>query len=606
MSTPTAPTHPQRLALAAAIGLLASACGGSEAPTGVLLISIDSLRADHVSSYGYVSATNPDQKTTPFIDGLMADGARFTKAYSTTSWTLPAHMALLTGQPNEIHGVVDAPWQLHEEQPYIAQSFAEAGWTTFGIWSGPNLHPYFGFDRSFEFFVDCSNVQSDVNAFSSANPTGLASTHDQSHAAVTGPKIVDTFLDWFDGLDEGEKFFAFVHMWDVHYDYNAPKAFDVFSPELVGSWVEKEPFRDLTGISQGLETGLPRRDVMRLMAQYDAEILYTDSNVEKMVKRLEEDERLDSTLIVVLSDHGEEFGEHGYFGHKYNLYEETVQIPLMMRLPGTIPAGAEVRGVTSIVDVAPTILDIADVPGAEKMWGRSSLPVFQDGAELRERAAPMELTVRNEELYRAARGADWKVIRVAAAMRERLVGHGRSDPRKFHEIEQFVDRYQPLVNGALYSLPRNKTEAMPFAPILAADLPQATRELEHLRSIAVDASHPKVRVARDLWDEVDLLSRQWKDRRKQGKMSQSLMDMLKAAGYTDMGAAGDAAAGGSETDSSSETAPEDADPAGTAPATNEGADSNGAATNGAAQTSGASGGDALPSEAPTESGRRPR
>jgi hypothetical protein len=240
------------------------------------------------------------------------------------------------------------------------------------------------------------------------------------------------------------------------------------------------------------------------------------------------------------------------------------------------------------------------------MWGRSSLPVFEDGAELRERAAPMELTVRNAELYRAARGADWKVIRVAAAMRERIVGHGRSDPRKFHEVEQFVDRFHPLVNGALYSLPRNKTEAMPFAPILAADLPRTTRELEHLRSIAVDTSHPKVRVARDLWDEVDLLSRQWKDRRKQGEMSQSLMDMLKAAGYADMGNTADADAAASETNPNTETPPEDAAPKDTAPATNEGANSNGAATNGASTSGGAAGADAPASDAPTESGRGPR
>lgn len=586
-----------RLAFAAALCLAASGCGGAEPPTGVLLISIDSLRADHVSSYGYQSATNPQQKTTPFIDDLMADGARFTKAYSTTSWTLPAHMALLTGQPNEIHGVVDAPWQLHGEQPYLAQSFADAGWTTMGIWSGPNLHPYFGFDRGFEIFADCSQVAADPNAFGSADPSQLSATHDRSHEAVTGPKIVDTFLEWYDGLEKDEKFFAFVHMWDVHYDYHAPKEFDVFSPELVGSWVDTQPFRELTEISRGTGAGLPRRDVMRLMALYDAEILYTDSNVEKMVKRLEEDERLDSTLIVVLSDHGEEFGEHGFFGHKYNLYEETTQIPLMMRLPGTIPAGLEVKGVTSIVDVAPTILDIVDVPGGEKMWGRSSLPVFEDGAELRERPAPMELTVRNEELYRAARGGDWKVIRVAAAMRERIKGYGFGDPRKFHEIEQFVDRYQPLVNGALYNLPRNKTESFPFAPILAADVPKNTRELEMLRQIAVDTSHPNVRAARDLWDEVDLLSRQWKDRRKQGEMSQSLREMLEAAGYTEM--AGDQTT--TDEASANESAPKDTPTSNDAPADD--ADSN---TGGAPPGGSSSGGEAPSSETPSENGRGTR
>jgi hypothetical protein len=224
------------------------------------------------------------------------------------------------------------------------------------------------------------------------------------------------------------------------------------------------------------------------------------------------------------------------------------------------------------------------------MWGRSSLPVFQDGTELRERAAPMELTVRNAELYRAARGADWKVIRVAAAMRERIVGHGRSDPRKFHEIEQFVDRFHPLVNGALYNLPRNKTEAMPFAPILAADLPKSTRELEMLRQIAVDTSHPKVRIARDLWDEVDLLSRQWKDRRKQGVMSQSLKDMLKAMGYGEMAEDAEDADGASDASATDESPATDENPA----------------ANGTGASDASSGGASTSSDAPTESGRGTR
>jgi arylsulfatase len=511
--------------------LVLHGCGGDGPPTGVLLISIDSLRADHVSSYGYVSETNPDVETTPYLDRLMAEGgARFTKAYSTTSWTLPAHMALLTGQPNEIHGVTDAPAQLHEEQPYLASFFADAGWTTFGIWSGPNVHPYFGFDRGFDLFADCSAVAADVNAFAEAETTGISATHDRSHQAVTGPRIVDTFIEWYDGLAPDEKFFAFVHMWDVHYDYHAPEEYDVFYPNYGDGWVTGEKFKDLNAMFNDA-TPMPRKDLLRLKSLYDAEIRYTDANIQKMVSRLEDDGRLDTTLVVVVADHGEEFGEHGVYGHKYNLYEETVRIPIMMRLPGTIPAGYAVNGTTSIVDVAPTILDIAQVPGREQMWGRSTLSVFLDHVELRDRPAPLELTVRNQEWYRGARGADYKVIRVAPAQRENVRGAGRGDPRKFRYLEQYVDRYEPWITTGLYPLPKDATEGPRFAPVIPADLPQPVRELEQLRPIAVDTSHQKVRNARALWDSIDTVARQWSTRRKQGVLGADLIESLRAQGY---------------------------------------------------------------------------
>ncbi|QDU85517.1 Choline-sulfatase [Planctomycetes bacterium Pla163] len=497
------------------------------------MISIDSLRADHVSSYGYTSATAPEVKTTPTLDRIMAEGgARFEKAFSTTSWTLPSHMALLSGQPNEVHGVKDAPWQLHDEQPWLPTAFRDAGWRTFGIWSGPNVHPYFGFSRGFEQYVDCSELNTDLRKFEVEGDDDwkeLNEEHDQSHRVVTGHKIVDEFTEWFDEILEEEKFFAFVHMWDPHYDYFPPEEFDIFYPNARPSWVAQESFRfkDLNAIAS--PKGLPTHDQNRLKSLYDAEIRFTDANIEKMLRLLEDAGRLDSTLITVSSDHGEEFAEHGQYGHKLNIYEETLRIPLFMRLPGTIPPNFVVNGTTSIVDIAPTVLEIADVPGSSDMWGRSLESVFLDRVELRPRPAPMELTVRNETYFRGARGDGFKVIELGDALRAKLDGKSTMDPRRFNRLEQYVDRF-PEVEMGLYMLPpKQATEGIPR---LVTE-PGAQVD-PMIRPYVTDTDDHLVRKALALWSDVDTAARAWDGKRRKDEMDDALIQMLIDSGYADM------------------------------------------------------------------------
>jgi|GEM_PF-3938083 len=541
----TSPTSPRPRApflggACVAAGALLASCGpGAEPPTGVLMISIDSLRADHVSSYGYESRTNASVKTTPNLDRYMAEGgARFERAFSTTSWTLPSHMALLSGQPNEVHGVKDAPWQLHDEQPWVASAFQDAGWTTFGIWSGPNLSPYFGFGRGFDHYVDCSGLETDLRKFdveADDEWSELNQEHDQSHRVVTGPLILDQFTEWFDGLTEDERFFAFVHMWDPHYDYFPPEQYDVFFPNAPNSWIASDNFRfkDLNGIAG--QKPLARNEMLRLLSLYDAEIRYTDANIGEMFDLLEQAGRLDSTLIVVSSDHGEEFGEHGLYGHKLNLYDETLQIPLFMRLPGTIPDNFLVNGTTSLVDVAPTVLDIAEVPGHEQMWGRSLKSVFTENVELVERPVPAELTVRNETMFRAARGrlgdVNFKVIDVGEAMRAKLRGNTVGDPRNFKTIEQFVDRY-PAVRMGLYT---SKTRQFPetVRELRLVTLPGAQID-DTIQAYAIDTNNRYVETSRALWSDVDTAAKAWTGRRKKGVMDEALMAMLEKMGYADM------------------------------------------------------------------------
>jgi len=389
--------------LLAALALLAAGCGSKPAsPRGVLLISIDSLRADHLSSAGYKSPTAPQIPTTPEIDRLLAGpGTRFSSAFASTSWTLPGHMAMLTGRPDELHGVRDLPDRLPHSVPMVQESFRAAGWRTAGFWSGPNLHPWFGFDRGFESYVDCSATPvADPEAFALANPdsdqAAVMAAHDASHVGTTGPKVASAFTDWFGGLEDDELFFAFVHLWDVHYDYEPPPEFDVFDPTYKGKITGRD-FMNLR-IRAGAQD-----DLNHLIALYDGEIRFTDSNVARILHSLEAAGRLDNTLVILTSDHGEAFAEHGMLGHKHSLHIEEVHVPLIMRYPGRVEAGLEITEPVSTVDIAPTILDFADLPPLAGQWGRSLAPLATgEVAELPRRAMPLELTARYDDRFHRA------------------------------------------------------------------------------------------------------------------------------------------------------------------------------------------------------------
>ena len=231
------------------------------------MISIDSLRPDHLGCYGYGRATSPA------IDRLAAEGVRFETAVSTTSWTLPAHAALFTGLYDSAHGLYDNGLSLADEHRTLAETLAEHGYQTAGFFGGPYLHPTFGLGQGFEHYQSCmtrwptTSAKPDVRAESRA-------ARGASHADVTGPRTLEEFGRWLDGADRGRPFFLFVHLWDVHYDYIPP-------PEVAALFVDPA----YRGASTGADFaearalgghGSPRPTQQHLIALYDAEIRFTD------------------------------------------------------------------------------------------------------------------------------------------------------------------------------------------------------------------------------------------------------------------------------------------------------------------------------------------
>jgi len=333
----------------------------------IVLVSIDSLRHDHLGCYGY------GKPTSPRIDALAAEGVRFENAVSTTSWTLPAHAALFTGLFDSAHGLVDNGLELSDRVVTLAEALQGAGYGTAGFYGGPYLHPTFGLDQGFDTYVSCMTTIEDTLPQDEVRAIAGGDTN-VSHQDVTGPRTLEAVRGLAENLDD-RPLFLFVHLWDVHYDYIPPaEMVHLFDPEYTGTLTGRDMMHD-----PAIHAGMPQADLQHLIALYDGEIRFTDGILGEILEVLAQRGRLDDTVVVITADHGEEFFEHGHKGHQQSLYEEVVRVPLIVRWPGRIDAGRVVEDQVRLIDVMPTLLALAGVPNPSEMQGRDLGPLLRGG-----------------------------------------------------------------------------------------------------------------------------------------------------------------------------------------------------------------------------------
>jgi arylsulfatase A-like enzyme/Tfp pilus assembly protein PilF len=265
----------------------------------VVLVTIDTLRADHVGAYGASFAE------TPTLDALARAGVRFETAIAAAPITLPSHASLLTGMDPPAHGVRhNGTFKLAPELTTLAERFQAGGWATGAFVGAVVLKARYGLDQGFDVYDD--EIRGEKAA-----PGGFA-----ERPAV---EVVDAALAWL-ARSEGP-FFLWVHLYDPHMDYKAPEAFARRFPDR----------------------------------PYDAEIAYADYQVGRLLAALREQGRLADTLVVATADHGESLGEHGEATHSMALYDAVLAVPLIVAGPG-LPAGRVVPGVVRAKDLAPTVL----------------------------------------------------------------------------------------------------------------------------------------------------------------------------------------------------------------------------------------------------------
>jgi arylsulfatase A-like enzyme len=377
------------IALAAVVGTVAGLACDAETPRGpsIVLVSIDSLRADRLGCYG------AERDTSPAIDALAAEGARFENAIAPTSWTLPSHVTLLTGLPVPSHRV-DAPERrIDPARQMLAEHLADRGYHTAGFVSAPFLERIYGFDRGFERYENFQNLRAAVFPPS-------RDVHDQSHQDETAREVVDAALAWLDERPvDGAPWFLFVHLWDVHYDFIPPAPYDtLFDPDYAGDLDPRRFEHNPT-----IRADMPARDLEHLRALYDGEIRWLDSQLGRLLDALRAREPGERIIVSLVADHGDEFFEHGQKGHYRDLYEESVRVPWIVRDPTEIRPGTVVPGVAGLDDVAPTLLALAGLPALPEATGQSLADHLRDGSAALQSKL---LTVRQ---IAALRGPGWKV-----------------------------------------------------------------------------------------------------------------------------------------------------------------------------------------------------
>ncbi len=327
----------------------------------IVLISVDSLRPDHLGCYGYA------RQTSPRMDQLAAEGAVFENAISSTSWTLPAHCALFTGLADSVHGCQEMNQRLADDRLTLATRLQAIGYTTAGFFSGPALHPVFGLSQGFERYVDCTSFAAlSLKVLDAGQSLDGGVVEAASSADITNPRVYENVRTW---LQENPRrpFFLFIHLWDVHFDYIPLPPYDrMFDPDYTGT-VTGENY----AIDPAFNASLPKRDLEHIVALYDGEIAWTDEHVGKILDELDTRGLRDNTIVMLVADHGEEFFEHGGKTHRQTLYDEVLRIPLLVRLPGRIAAGQRFRQQVRIIDLLPTLLELAGAPPPTDVMGWS-------------------------------------------------------------------------------------------------------------------------------------------------------------------------------------------------------------------------------------------
>ena len=321
------------LSLAAALSLAGCDSPPTE-PPNVLIIAVDTLRYDHVSFNGYPRAV------TPFLDAMSRDARVFPAAYSQAPWTLPAFVTLFTSRYPSRHGVMWVSARLPDEEITIAEVFRDQGYATQAFYNNPLLDPFRNIAQGFEGYEEYGVLRSDADRWTERDPM---------------PQV----RSWLDARDE-RPFFLLLHFMEPHATYlPTPALANLFDPGFEGPSKEGFPAPELAKSWRDPDRPeeLPSEEVRTHgVALYDAEVLEVDRSAGTILEELRARDLLENTIVVFLSDHGEEHWDHGGFGHDHTVYEELIRIPLFFRFPDGAHAGIDRRR-AQLLDVR------ADDPG---------------------------------------------------------------------------------------------------------------------------------------------------------------------------------------------------------------------------------------------------
>ena len=394
----------------------------SEDWENVILLSADALRADHLSCYGY------HRDTSPVLDELAEESIRFTNAYSASSHTREAVPALLTGKYPDV--AIDSKYHLASDT--IASTLSEEGFTTAGFHSNPFVSRAYGFDQGFDVFDD--DLHLGQHKLIALAQRALDKFRNRHYARAE--EINERSLNWIDSLDNGETFFLWNHYMDTHGPYEPPGEYaTLYSDQGLSG-------RDAQSLYQRAidnPESITEEEQQLLIDLYDAEIRYNDEYIGAFLDELRDRGLLERSLLIVTADHGDAFGEHGYYEHPRYLHDEITHVPLFIRPP---------NGDSESVEAPVSTLDI--VATIEETVGRDST----DGVSLFDASS-------DRRVFSQARGEDEHshLRRYAVRTREDkcfcerdrdsgTIEFTESSDRSLHsELEAYVEQRVRVENG---------------------------------------------------------------------------------------------------------------------------------------------------------------
>ena len=315
-----------------------SAAGCTKGPPrpDILLVTIDTLRSDHCSAYGYPIATTPN------LDALASAGVLYRRAYAESATTAPSHAVLMTGQHFRTYGLTRNGAELSADAVTLAEKLKEAGYQTAAFVSSFPVMQQFGFSQGFDTYDDAFTAEE--------TSIGRRSSKRMPHDRVASATVarIERFLA---DRNDSRPLFMWVHFVDPHKPYRAPETFEGGWPEGAGK-------------------------LLKAIRAYDNEVHYADAQLGVVLARLGAEATERGQLVVVTSDHGEGLGDHDWMTHGIHLYEEAVRVPLVAKYTGVLPANKVVEEPVGIIDIAPGILALLQIDSPTFSHGRK---LFEPG-----------------------------------------------------------------------------------------------------------------------------------------------------------------------------------------------------------------------------------
>jgi arylsulfatase A-like enzyme len=402
-------------------------------PTDIIIYVVDALRADHLGCYGY------HRETSPNIDRFSHDSLLFERFLAETSWTRPSTASLLSGFHQRVHGVLDMPDALRESVPLVSEIFQGHGYTTAFFSTNKNISDVYGFGRGFDYF----KMDGFKGGYTSA------------------AKINTALFKWLE-QPRDKPLFLYIHATDPHDPYEPEDRFNIFDTEYDGDVDGSTETLKALKISPG--HAIDKEVVAHLLALYDGEIRQNDHYFGELISKLKKMGMYENSIIILTSDHGEEFNEHKGFAHGATVYSESIHVPFILKLPRQAPKGRRIREPAHTVDIVPTILDLVGIAPQSPFNGVSLTPLIA-GTEMESRMLLSEIGMKTR--HQQAAGIywrEWKLNAPLAGPNIRKVKDG--DPIELFNIEDDwaeagnVFRKRPILAKYLRTQIMKKTGAM--------------------------------------------------------------------------------------------------------------------------------------------------